>query len=231
MLPRGFLLLSALGFAGCSGGATAQTKPPGVPPAPASVTLQQPGGDAADPHAAALQRLLDQPWGQRGDKDQQLNVALPDPDNWKRVRYWGVENFLGFRYGKEHHALVVVFVHDSEEEHPSSQDCLRHFESWGRPLTKPFDVVFQPFRASYQRFREQPVIALSVDGELSFAFARPRFSAAWAAYSLYPHTCLISAVGVPWRSSGELAEKVRDRFVAEGFPQLQPLTDVRPTRK
>lgn len=233
MLWRGLLLLSAFTLGGCSGGATAQPKPPGMPPSPASVTLQQPGGDAADPHVAALRRLLEEPWGQRGDKDQQLLVALPDPDNWKRVRYWGVEHFLGFRYGKEHHALVVVFVQDSEEEHPSSETCLRRFEAWGRPLTKPFDVDFQPFRPHYAKFRERPLIELSVDGELSFAFSRPQFSAAWAAYSIYPHACLISAVAVPWRSKAntELAQKVRDRFVSEGFAQFQPLTDVRPTRK
>jgi hypothetical protein len=195
------------------------------------VTVQQPGGDAADPQAAALRRLLAEPWGQRGDKDQQLNVALPDPDNWKRVRYRGVDNFLGFRYGKEHYGMVVVFVQESEEEQPSSEECLRRFENWGRPLARPFDVEFQAFHPSYQRFRERPVIALSVDGELSFAFSRPKFSAAWAAYSLYPHTCLISAVAVPWRDNSELAQKVRDRFVAEGFRQLQPLTDVRPARK
>jgi hypothetical protein len=231
MLRRGFWLLSALALGGCSSGATAPAKPPGVPPTPATVTVQQPGGDAADPQAAALQRLLAEPRGQRGDKDQQLNVALPDPDNWKRVRYRGVDNFLGFRYGKEHYGMVVVFVQESEEEQPSSEECLRRFENWGRPLARPFDVEFQPFHPSYQRFRERPVIALSVDGELSFAFSRPKFSAAWAAYSIYPHACLISAVAVPWRENSELAQKVRDRFVAEGFRQLQPLTDVRPTRK
>jgi hypothetical protein len=98
-------------------------------------------------------------------------------------------------------------------------------------LTRPFDVEFQPFHPHHAKFRERPLIALSVDGELSFAFSRPKFSAAWAAYSVYPHACLISAVAVPWRSNSELAQKVRDRFVAEGFPQLQALTDVRPTRK
>lgn len=240
MLWRGLLMLSAFTFGGCGGGAAAQPKPAGapsaqptppLPPTPATVSLQHPGGDAADPHVAALQRLVAQPWGQRVDKDQQLLLALPDADNWKRVRYWGVEHFVGFRYGKEHHALAVVFVQESEEQQPSSEDCLRRFEAWGRPLTKPFDVDFEPFRPHHGRFRERSRIALSVDGKLSFAFSRPQFSAAWTAYSIYPHTCLVSAIAVPWRTDPELARKVRDRFVAEGFAQLQPLTEVRPTRK
>jgi hypothetical protein len=194
------------------------------------VTLAHPGGDAADPHAAALQRLLEQPWGERRDRGEQLGVALPDADNWKRVRYWGVEHFLGFRYGAEHHAFVVVFVQDAEEEHPTSEQCLRHFEAWGRPQIKAFDVEFSPFHPSYRKFRDQSVIALSVDGKLSLGFARPEFSAAWAAYSLYPKTCLISAVAVPWRGDPEAARRVRDRFVSEGFAQLQPLTETRPVR-
>jgi hypothetical protein len=42
---------------------------------------------------------------------------------------------------------------------------------------------------------------------------------------------LVSAVGVPWRGSEALAEKVRDRFVTEGFGKLEPLGQVRPERK
>jgi hypothetical protein len=195
------------------------------------VTLQQPGGDAANPHAAALDRLLTEPWGERGDKDEQIHIALPDAENWKRVRYWGVEHFLGFRYGKEHHALVVVFVQDVEEQQPTSEDCLRHFDAWGRPLIKPFDVEFAPFRPHYEKFHDRALVTVAVDGKLSLGFSRPQFSAAWAAYSLYPKACLISAVAVPWRDTPELAQKVRDRFVAEAFGQMKPLTEVRPARK
>lgn len=225
------LALLPLMLIACGGSATAPSKPPGLPPTPTTVTLQHPGGDAADPHAAALERLLSEPWGQQGDKDGQLIVALPDAGNWKRVRYWGVEHFLGFRYGKEHHAMVVVFSQEVEEEAPSSEDCLRHFDAWGRPQIQSFDVEFDPFHPHHARFRDKAMISLSVDGRLSLGFSRPEFSAAWAAYSLYPKTCLISAVAVPWRSSRELAKQVRDRFVTEGFLQLQPLTEVRPVRK
>lgn len=215
----------------CGSSAAPQAKAPGLPPTPASITRQQPGGDAADPHAAALERLLAEPWGQQGDKDQQLLVSLPDAGNWKRVRYWGVEHFVGFRYGKDHHAMSVVFVQDAEEQQPTSEDCLRHFEAWGRPKIKGFDVVFSPFHPHYAKFRERPLIELSVDGQLSLGFSRPEFSAAWAAYSLYPKACLIAAVAVPWRTRSDLAKLVRDRFVNEGFPALQALSEARPVRK
>ena len=228
---RGFGLLVAFVLGGCGSGAAPSTKPAGAPPTPTTVTLQHPGGDAADPHVAALERLLKEPWGQRGDKDNQLLVALPDAANWKRVRYWGVEHFLGFRYGKEHHALVVIFVQNVEEQQPSSEDCLRHFDAWGRPLIKPFDVDFDPFHPHHSKFRAKSLVTLDVDGKLSLGFSRPEFSAAWAAYPLYPKTCLISAVAVPWRTNHDLAQKVRDRFVSEGFAQLQPLTEEPPHRK
>src|SRR5687768_5050364 len=72
------------------------------PPTPASVTVKEPGGDAEDKQGAALFRQLDEAWGLRNDKDDQLHVPLPDHQHWKRVRFWGVEHFVGFRYGGDH---------------------------------------------------------------------------------------------------------------------------------
>jgi hypothetical protein len=195
------------------------------------VTKVEPGGDANDPHHAALNRLLREPWGARSDRDEQVRFALPDADNWKRVRYWGVEHFVGFRYGKAHHAMLVAFVQDAEEEQPSSETCLRRFEAWGRPQIRPFDVEFGAFQPQHSKFRDRSLIALSVDGSLSLGFSRPKFSAAWAAFAIYPKACLISAVAVPWRETPELAAQVRDRFVKEGFGLLEPITETRPFRK
>lgn len=220
-------------FAGCGAGATspAQQAPPPSAPTPESVTREEPGGDAEDPHAAALTRLIESPWGHRSDKDGQLEVPLPDAEHWKRVRYFGVEHFVGFRYGADHHGIVIAFVQDSEEPEPSSQTCLRRFEAWGRPQIEAFDVMFDPFQPHYMSFREHPVIALSVDGRVSLGFSRPEFSAAWAAFTVYPNACLILAVAVPHRERPDLARQVRDRFVEEGFLQLVPDTETRPHRK
>lgn len=223
-------LLGLFGI-GCGGGAATSPRPPDTPPTPVSVTRAQPGGDAADPHAAALRRLLEEPFGERADRDDQLLVPLPDHRNWKRVRYWGVEHFVGFRYGDEHHAMVVVFVQDVEEAQPSSEECIRRFDAWGRSKIKSYDVKFEPFRAHHAKFFDKPLIALAVDGSVNMGFSRSEFSAGWAAYSYYPHACMVMAVAVPWRTSPELAKRVRDRFVAEAFVLTRPLTETRPYRR
>src|SRR5687768_13119830 len=101
-------------------------------PSPGSVTRDNPGGDAPDPHAAALRRLLQEPWGARNDKDDQIHAPTPDWEHWKRVRYYSVQHFTGFRYGKDHHAIGIVFVQKMPPGTPvKSELCLREFEAWG----------------------------------------------------------------------------------------------------
>ena len=68
---------------GCTGPAR---RPPGMPPSPESITMSEPGGDAYEPHLAALERQLEQSWGWRSDKDDQVHFPLPDWDNWRRIR-------------------------------------------------------------------------------------------------------------------------------------------------
>lgn len=229
---RGPLIpLALFALVACGGSAATPPKPPGAPPTPMTVTRNEPGGDAVDPHEAALQRLLEQPFGHRPDRDQQLEVALPDSGNWKRVRYWGVEHFLGFRYGQDHHAMLVVFVQEVEEERPSSEDCIRRFDAWGRPQIRAYEVAFEPFRAHHGRFFERPLVGIAVDGSVNIGFSRTQFSAGWAAYSYYPHACMVMAVAIPWRESPKLAQKVRDRFLDEAFLLARPLTETRPFRK
>lgn len=212
------------------GRAGARTRP--KPPTPASVSLKEPGGDAEDPQAAALFRQLDQAWGHRNDKDDQLLVPMPDSEHWKRVRYWGVEHFVGFRYGDDHHLLAVGFVQEVPAGVPVTTDtCMRRFEAWGRPQTKPFDVKFGPFAVHQQRWRDQRLEIHAVDGRFSAGFSTTSFSAAWAAYPAYKDGCLIYAVAVPWREHPELAQRVRDRWVAEGFARIDPKTAERAIRK
>lgn len=202
------------------------------PPTPSSVNVKEPGGDATDPQQAALFRQLDEAWGQRSDRDDQLLVPLPDSGNWKRVRYWGVEHFVGFRYGNDHHLLVIGFVQDVPAGTPVTTDtCMRRFEAWGRPQTKPFDVKFGPFAVHQQRWRDKRLEVHAVDGDVSIGFTTTSFSAAWAAYPAYADGCLIYAVAVPWRDHPELAKQVRDRFIAEGFAQIDPKTTERAVRK
>lgn len=196
------------------------------------MTVKEPGGDADDAQQAALFRQLDEGWGPRADKDEQLLVPLPDSEHWKRVRYWGVEHFLGFRYGKDHHALAIAFVQEVPAGTPVNTDtCMRRFEAWGRPQLKPFDVKFGQFGVQHQRWRGQRLDIYTVDGEVSVGFTTTSVSAAWAAYPAYSDGCLILAVGVPWRDHPDLAKQVRDRWVKEGFTQVDSKTTERAARR
>jgi hypothetical protein len=90
---------------------------------------------------------------------------------------------------------------------------------------KGLDVRFEPFQTKLARWRDQPLVIQSMDGWVSWGLSSTEFSAAWAAYPAYKDACLIYAVAVAWHDSKELAQRVRDRYVAEGFPNLQALTE------
>lgn len=228
----GFCLVPALLGAACGG--RAQTPKPALAatPTPATVSVKEPGGDAADPHAAALERLTNAPWGTRNDRDGQVNVPLPDADNWKRVRYFGVEHYVGFRYGDDHHAMVIAFTRPLPAGTPMKSDtCMRSFEAWGLPLTHPFDVKFSPFETTLGKWQGKILESRMVDGRLNLGFTSSEFSGAWAAYPAYADGCLVLAVAVPWREHKELAQRLRDRWVSEGFPLAVVASEIRPERK
>jgi len=90
------------------------------------------------------------------------------------------------------------------------------FETWGLPQTRAFDVQFGEFVPKLSKWHGETLEIRSVDGHVNFGFTSADFSAAWAAYPAYPNACLIYAIAVPWRDSGDLAKKLRDRWVNEG---------------
>lgn len=225
------LLVIAMGalLAGC---ATTPTQPPGQPPSPESISRDRPGGDAHDPHRAALLRLLHEKWGFRKDKDGQLVVPLPDVKHHKRVRYWAIDHFVGFRYGKDYHVMNVAFVQDVPEGTPTdSRTCLRRAEKWGHPQLRAFEVKLGRRDAVEQTWHGHDVLVKTVDGYIDFGLKRRHFSAAYAAYPAYPNACLVFAMAVPWRDQEQLAREVRDRWVREAVPLIKPLTETRPYRK
>lgn len=221
------LLLSGLALA-C---ASTQTQPPGAPPTPKSITLEHPGGDAADPQEAALERQLEMPWGWATDKDSQLRVPMVDVDNMKRVRYWVIDHFTGFRYGSDFFVMNVVFIQDKpKDEEMDSRTCLQRAEKWAHPQIQSFDVKFSDIQMTTAKWRNQPIAVKSVDGYLDVGFERRKFSAAYAAYPAYPDACLVFGMAVPWEKHADLAKSVRDRWVKEAVPRVVPLTPTRPYR-
>lgn len=221
----------AAGLLALSGCASAQTQPAGAPPSPTSVTLEEPGGDAADPQEAALRRQLDMTWGWATDKDDQLRVPLVDAENMKRVRYWVLDHFTGFRYGSDFYVMNVVLIQDFPRDEPmDSRACLQRAEKWGHPQLASFEVKFTDLQSTTAHWRNKPIVVKSVDGYVDVGFQRRKFSAAYAAYPAYPDACLIFAMGVPWDKHGDLAKAVRDRWVKEAVPQIVPLTPTKPFR-
>jgi hypothetical protein len=212
------LLFLALG---CT--APAVRQPPGVAPNPASINREEPGGDASDPHAAALDRLLHAQWGWRNDKQDALHVPMPDWENWRRIRYYGVPSFVGFRYGDSHHAVLAVWIRRLEqpEESASPQACLSQFEAWGNPQAQAFGVEMGPATTSTMRWAKGDVVVKALDARVDSILAKRTYAAAYGAYLMWPSTCTVFGVAVPFNGADELAHQVRDRYVREGFAQMQ----------
>lgn len=204
----------------------------GVGPNPASITKDTPGGDAPDPHWAALTRQLDQPWGSRPDKDRQLLVPLVDSGNWKRVRYWALDHFVGFRYGEDYHAVNVVFVHDvADPAAITAEGCMRRAEQWAEPQLRAFQVELSPVTERIATWRETDVLVHSADAKVAFGFGTEQYSVAWVAYPAYSDACLVFALAVAWDGHQTLARAVLDRWIDQGVARLKPRTRTRPYRK
>src|SRR5262249_54207995 len=73
------------------------------------------GGNGGATHPAAMEQLKIAKRGPRVDKQNSVVIPLPDPEHWTRVKFWGVPSLVGFRYGREHHALVAGFVTHVED--------------------------------------------------------------------------------------------------------------------
>jgi hypothetical protein len=214
---------------------------PGVPdphawadvlrPTAGSVNLDKPGGDAADPDAAALVRLLEEPLGALRDKDNQVALSYPDSRNWKRVRYRLFEHLVGFRYGSRFEAVNVVLVNDTRAGRVSeSRACIRQAETIARPRIRALSVVIGEVQETEITWKEQRIVVHSVDGAFPWGFHRIEFSAAWAAYPAYDKTCLIHGIGVRHEKRADLAHLVRDRWILEVAPKLETLTTTKPYR-
>jgi hypothetical protein len=223
-----FVGVSALAVA-C---ASTPTQSPGSPPSPKTVTMEQPGGDAHDPHEAALLRQIHEPWGFQEDKDGQVRIPLVDWKNYERVRYWAIDHFVGFKYGKDYHVLNSVFILDVPAGTPEdSESCLKRAEKWGHPQIESFEIKLASQHVTEGRWNGMPIYVMSTDGYLDFGLERRHFSAAYAAYPAYSDACLVFGFAVPWREHEDLAKQVRDRWVKEGVPRVQLLTKTRPYRK
>jgi hypothetical protein len=229
---RALVLVSLVPLSGCHSGSP--RLPPGIPPT--SISREEPGGNAADPHESALQRLRTEPWGWRNDKQDALHVPLPDWQNWRRIRYYGVTSFVGFRYGDDHHAVIAIWVRETDEG-TTADECLEKFEKWASPTAHSFSVQVGPGTVTHVPWTPKPeesphgeltVAVKSLQAEVNTLLSRKSYAAAYAAYVMWPKTCTIFGVAVPERDSEELAREVRDRYVNDGFWRLERRSELAP---
>jgi hypothetical protein len=201
-------------------------------PPPTSISLAQPGGDVEDPHAAALVRLLEEPFGMLRDKDDQVRVELPDPRHWKRVRYRAFDHLVGFRYGEKYHAVSVLLGIDTRAGRAAdSLACIRQAETMARPRVRALNVEFGAIEETEIEWEGKRVVVHSVEGMFPWALQRIAFSAAWAAYPAYDKACLIYGIGIKHDDRPELARLLRNRWIREAAPKVEMRTEQKPVRK
>jgi hypothetical protein len=199
---------------------------PGLPPTATSINREEPGGDADDPNEAALDRLANEPWGWRNDKQDALHVPMPDWSNWRRIRYFGVPSFVGFRYGDDHHAVIAIWVREAEEGTTPDQ-CVESFEKWASPTAHSFSVDVGEASVTRTPWNpgqgEEPseVVVKAFDAKVSTLFSTKSYAAAYGSYVMWPKTCTIFGLAVPIRANAELAHQVRDRYVKDGFVRIE----------
>jgi hypothetical protein len=154
-------------------------------------------------------------------------MPLPDAPHWTRVKFWGVKSLVGFRYGKDHHAIVAGFVvHVGDETAP--RVCGQTFEKWAQPLVDSFEVEikFDPPKA-------EPWAGRIADFESLVARTatlgvRDEYAVAYGTYPAWKGACLVLGIAVPARDEIERAKAVRDRFASEVLPKVQVIMSEEP---
>ncbi|MFW5739586.1 MAG: hypothetical protein ACOC1F_04405 [Myxococcota bacterium] len=197
-------------------------KPPGQPPTPTTVTREEPGGDAHDPQEAALQRLVDGEWGWRNDKRDVFHFPLSDWPNWRRVRFWGMPAFVGFRYGDAHRAVAALWVRRLREGDPEELHvCLERMEAWGEPIAAAYRTEFKKGETSFASWKsENDVLVQTVDAEVAGIFSRSSYRAVLGVSFGWPRVCVIYGYAFRVGEDAELAGQVRDKYAKEAFSRL-----------
>src|SRR5262245_31209716 len=228
-------LTTLLGVVGCAS-KNVPVQPPGKPPTPKSVTVANPGGDAADPELAALQRLASEPWGHRTDRFLTLRVPLVDWRHWQRVKLWGHPTRAAFRYGDEHYAVVSVWYTPVEGDN-DPETCLKRFVAEATPVAEAYGVRVSDTKIIHAEQtiygERRPIVIKSMDGSLDTLVASNDYVGGLAAFQSWPGTCLLEGFAVIATNHRDVALKIRDRWIKErGVTALgwgQNLTEAPPT--
>jgi len=196
------------------------------------------GGLGGEEHAATLEQLKAARNYARIDKQRSLRIPLPDGKNWTRVKFFGVESLVGFRYGKDHHAVLGAFVtHVDDNQAPNA--CPKSFEKWAAPWVDAFDVTVKheaPLAVAWRPLPSSKDVAQIVDidavnAETETLVDKDSYAGAYATYPVWTNACLIIGMAVPARGEAARAKEVRDRFVKEVFPKVEVLSTSEPKER
>jgi hypothetical protein len=212
--------LAAALIGGCSAAAPAHPQPIAPAPPPRDDGKPAEGGVGGAAHAAALEQLKVAALGLAVDRQESLRVPLPDVGRWMRVKFWGTKSLVGFRYGKDHHAIVGAFVvHVDDENAPGA--CGKAFEHWAQPYIDAFEVVIdhEPPRAITWNGKIVDIDALVAT--TATLGVRDQYAVSYATYPAWKGACLVLGIAIPARDEIDRAKAVRDRFATEALPNVQ----------
>ncbi|MBL8608910.1 MAG: hypothetical protein JNL38_16410 [Myxococcales bacterium] len=228
---RRALLILSLAAVGCS---SAQASRPPVPvsaaPPPKDDGKPAEGGQGGDQHAAALEQLKSAKVEPRIDKQDSVRVPLPDGGRWARVRFWGVPSLVGFRYGKDHHAVVGAFV-THVPDNGAPQACSKSFESIAQPMVEAFEVTIKHDAPQAFPWNRQIVDVDVLFAKTATVLAREEYAASYATYPVWKNACLVVGVAIPARGEPDRARDVRDRFVKDVFPKIEVVAKDEPAER
>jgi hypothetical protein len=216
-------LMTLVAVTGCAS-QPVNVKPPGLPPTPKSVTLHNPGGDAADPELAALERLAAQPLGWKRDRFDTLRVPLIDWSHWARVKIFGQPSRAAYQYGDDHIGVIGLFYTPIEGANDPDR-CLQKFIEKATPPAEAYGVrIGESHRIHVDQKidgERRPMAIQILDGAVESLMDSNDYAGAVASFQSWPGTCLIEAFAVVATHHRELAMKVRDRWVTESAPGIR----------
>src|SRR5262245_17643501 len=228
----GVVVLSSMLLVGCStaSAATQPSRPVAAASPPKDDGKAAQGGTGGTNHSAALEQLKVSPVIVKPDKQHSVLIPLPDADHWTRVRFLTLKSLVGFRYGKDHHALFAGFVTHVDDNNVQGA-CNKSFEQWAAPYIDAFEVELKhdaplafPWSPPVRPLETKKIAIVDVDplhAKTATVLARESYEAAWAAYPAWGTTaCLVLGVAVPVRDDPQRAKDVRDRFLRDVFPKI-----------
>ena len=210
----------ALVLCGCSAAAPPHLGPVAAAPPPRDDGKPSEGGAGGLAHAAALEELKGGQLDWRVDRQVSLRVLLPDAPSWTRVKFWGLESLVGFRYGKDHHAIVGGFVVRVDDENAPGA-CGKAFEQQTQPWVDAFDVAIEHDAPKAVPWNGKIVDIDALVATTATLGMRDQYAAAYATYPAWKGSCLVLGIAVPARGDLGRAVAVRDRFAAEVLPRVQ----------